>query len=73
MRLRLTPSGRKLHTYYIAQYHGWLAKQIADISEEDIRTTAATIAKLYAIMSERKPKLEGTAPQTNRSEVQPHD
>ena len=73
VRLRLTPSGRKLHAYYIAQYHGWLAEQITDISEHDIRTTAATIAKLYAIMSERKPKLEGTAPQTSGSEVQPHD
>lgn len=73
MRLRLTPSGRKLHAYYIAQYHGWLAEQITDISEEDICTTAATIAKLYAIMSERKPKLEGTAPTTSGSEVQAHD
>ena len=73
VRLRLTPSGRKLHAYYIAQYHGWLAEQITDISEQDIHTTAATIAKLYAIMSERKPKLEGTAPQTSGSEVQPHD
>ena len=73
MRLRLTPSGRKLHAYYIAQYHGWLSEQITDISEQDIRTTAATIAKLYAIMSERKPKLEGTAPTSSGSEVQPHD
>ncbi|WP_440444488.1 MarR family winged helix-turn-helix transcriptional regulator [Phascolarctobacterium sp.] len=73
VRLCLTPLGRRLHAYYIAQYHGWLAEQITDISEEDICTTAATIAKLYAIMSERKPKLEGTAPTTSGSEVQPHD
>lgn len=73
VRLRLTPSGRRLHAYYIAQYHGWLAEQITDISEEDICTTAATVAKLYAIISERKPKLKGTAPTTSGSEVQAHD
>ncbi len=62
VRLRLTSEGRKLHAYYIAQYHSWLAAQITDISEADIHTTANTIAKLYAIMSTHTPKLQGTAP-----------
>ena len=62
VRLRLTPSGRKLHAYYIAQYHGWLATQLTDISEADINTTAATIAKLYQTMSTHKPALQGHAP-----------
>lgn len=62
IRLRLTSTGHKLHAYYITQYHGWLASQITNISEEDINTTANTIAKLYAIMSNHKPILEGNAP-----------
>ncbi len=66
VRLRLTNEGRTLHAYYIAQYHSWLAAQITDISEDDIRTTASTIAKLYAIMSTRTPKLQGTAPAAHK-------
>ena len=46
VRLRMTDEGRKIHAYYIEQYHSWLAAQITDISEADISTTAATIAKL---------------------------
>lgn len=46
VRLRMTDKGRKIHAYYIEQYHSWLAAQITDISEADINTTAATIAKL---------------------------
>lgn len=63
VRLRLTQAGQQLHAHYIAQYHSWLAAQITDISEEDIRITASTISKLYALMSTRKPDLQGTAPQ----------
>ena len=46
VRLRMTDEERKIHAYYIEQYHSWLAAQITDISEADINTTAATIAKL---------------------------
>ena len=62
VRLRMTDAGRKIHAYYIEQYHGWLATQLTDISEADINTTAATIAKLYQTMSTHKPALQGHAP-----------
>ena len=62
VRLRMTDEGRKIHAYYIEQYHSWLAAQISDISEADINTTAATIAKLYQTMSTHKPALQGHAP-----------
>lgn len=62
VRLRLTDAGRKIHAYYIEQYHGWLATQLTDISEADINTTAATIAKLYQTMSTHKPALQGHPP-----------
>lgn len=62
VRLRMTDAGRKIHAYYIEQYHGWLATQLTDISEADINTTAATIAKLYQTMSTHKPALQGQAP-----------
>ena len=58
----MTDEGRKIHAYYIEQYHSWLAAQITDISEADINTTAATIAKLYQTMSTHKPALQGKAP-----------
>ena len=38
----MTDAGRKIHAYYIEQYHGWLATQLTDISEADINTTAAS-------------------------------
>lgn len=62
VRLRLTEKGHELYTYYILQYHSWLAEQITDISAEDIQTTAATIAKLYQTLSTHMPKLQGEAP-----------
>lgn len=62
VRLRLTSKGQELYTYYILQYHNWLAEQIEGISAADIRTTAATIAKLYQTLSLRTPKLQGEAP-----------
>lgn len=62
VRLRLTETGRQLHEYYITQYHSWLAEQIEDISADDIRTTAAAIAKLYQTLSSHTPKLQGQAP-----------
>lgn len=63
VRLQLTAAGRRLHAYYINQYHSWLATQLDGISESDIATTAATIARLYAIMSSTRPQLIGEAPQ----------
>ena len=73
VRLRLTELGRHLYEYYIAQYHNWLATQITDISAEDIRTTAAVIAKLYATLSTHTPKLKGQAPVISKKEVRSHD
>ena len=62
VRLRLTSKGHELYTYYILRYHNWLAEQIESISAEDIRTTAATIAKLYQTLSSHTPMLQGQAP-----------
>ena len=62
VRLRLTPTGRQLYEYYIERYLNWVAAQVTNISAEDIRTTASTISKLYAIMSANKPKLQGEPP-----------
>lgn len=62
VRLRLTEKGQQLYAYYILQYHNWLAEQVEGISAADIRTTASTISKLYAIMSANKPKLQGEPP-----------
>ena len=64
VRLRMTDAGRKIHAYYIEQYHGWLT---------DITTTAATIAKLYQTMSTHKPALQGQAPVIMHSEEKNND
>ena len=69
----MTDAGRKIHAYYIAQYHNWLAAKITDISEADINTTAATIAKLYQTMSTHKPALQGHAPVIMHSEEKNND
>lgn len=69
----MTDEGRKIHAYYIEQYHGWLATQLTDISEADINTTAATIAKLYQTMSTHKPALQGQAPVIMHSEEKNND
>lgn len=66
VRLRLTQTGKQLHAHYIAQYHSWLAVQITDISEEDIRITANTISKLYALMSTSKPDLQDIEAKTSQ-------
>lgn len=73
VRLRMTDAGRKIHAYYIEQYHGWLATQLTDISETDINTTAATITKLYQTMSTHKPALQGQAPVIMHSEEKNND
>ena len=73
VRLRMTDAGRKIHAYYIAQYHNWLAAQITNISEADIKITAATIAKLYQTMSTHKPALQGQAPVIMHSEERNND
>ncbi|WP_276765870.1 MarR family winged helix-turn-helix transcriptional regulator, partial [Phascolarctobacterium succinatutens] len=73
VRLRMTDEGRKIHAYYIEQYHSWLATQLTDISEADIHTTAATIAKLYQTMSTHKPELQGQAPVIMHSEEKNND
>lgn len=70
VRLRLTSTGQQLYTYYILQYHNWLAEQITSISAEDIRTTAATIAKLYQTLSTHTPKLQGDAPVVSKKGAQ---
>ncbi len=69
VRLQLTADGHRLHAYYINQYHSWLAQQLTNISEEDITTTATTIAILYSIMSSRRPQLSGEAPQISAKEA----
>jgi DNA-binding MarR family transcriptional regulator len=68
VRLRMTDAGRKIHAYYIEQYHGWLATQLTDIS-----ITAATIAKLYQTMSTHKPELQGQVPVIMHSEEKNND
>lgn len=73
VRLRMTDAGRKIHAYYIAQYHNWLAAQITDISEADINTTAVTIAKLYQTMSTHKPALQGHAPAIRQKKEKNND
>ena len=73
VRLRMTDAGRKIHAYYIEQYHGWLATQLTDISEADINTTAATIAKLYQTMSTHKPALQGHAPTIRKRKEKNND
>lgn len=73
VRLRMTDEGRKIHAYYIEQYHSWLAAQITDISEADINTTAATIAKLYQTMSTHKPALQGHAPAIRQKKEKNND
>lgn len=70
VRLRLTSTGQQLYAYYILQYHNWLAEQITGISAEDIRTTAATIAKLYQTLSTHTPKLQGDAPVVSKKGAQ---
>ena len=70
VRLRLTETGHELYAYYILQYHNWLAKQIEGISAADIRTTAATIAKLYQTLSTHTPKLQGDAPVVSKKGAQ---
>lgn len=69
----MTDAGRKIHAYYIEQYHGWLATQLTDISEADINTTAATIAKLYQTMSTHKPALQGHAPTIRKRKEKNND
>lgn len=71
VRLHLQEAGRKLHMRYITQYHSWLAAQLEDVTEADVRTTAATISKLYTLMSARSSELKGNTPLTQ--EVKRHD
>lgn len=73
VRLHLTAKGRELYAYYILQYHAWLSEQITDISAEDIRTTASTIAKLYQTLSTHTPKLQGEAPVVSKKGATNHD
>lgn len=73
VRLRLTNLGHCLHTYYVRQYHNWLATQITNISEADVLTTFTTINKLYQLMSTHKPNLQGKAPIINKKEGNIYD
>lgn len=73
VRLHLTSTGNQLYAYYILQYHDWLAGQLTNISKQDIRTTASTIAKLYKTMSAHTPQLQGEAPIINKKEERNDD
>lgn len=71
--LRLTALGERLYSYYIEQFHGWLAAGLRDVRKKDIRTTAKTIARLYAMLSTQQPQLKGPLPQLNTEEGQRHE
>ncbi len=52
--LSITPEGQKLSAVFDSEFFSQLQPYLADISDEDARTTIETIEKFYNIMSERK-------------------
>lgn len=58
IHLRLTELGQQYYDLYVDKYNTWVGKQLNDITKEDVRTTVATVHKLYLALKGKRPNLE---------------
>lgn len=70
VRLHLTSVGLQMYEYYIVQFHSWLAQQLPNLSPEEARVTAASIHKLYTVLTTTAFTLEGKPPVLTQKEAQ---
>lgn len=56
--VELTDQGRKLVQIFVTDYHAWVANQLHDITELDLKTATQVIYKVEAALAEAKPDEE---------------